>query len=62
VIVGDKLLVLSLEGTATILDAADQFKQRAKFDLAGRASATPAISEGSLVLRIGNELRCLKVR
>jgi outer membrane protein assembly factor BamB len=62
VIVGDKLLVLSLEGSATILDAADQFKQRAQFDLAGRAGATPAISEGSLVLRIGNELRCLKVR
>lgn len=59
VLVGDTLLIISLDGKATLIKAADQFQKLGEVDLGGPVGATPAFAEGRLLLRVGNELRCL---
>jgi outer membrane protein assembly factor BamB len=59
IIVDDKLLLISLRGEATVLRAAEQFEKLGKFDLGGPVGATPAFSDGRLIVRVGNEIRCL---
>jgi outer membrane protein assembly factor BamB len=59
IIVGDKLLLISLRGEATVLRAAGQFEKLGKFDFGGPVGATPAFSDGRLIVRVGNEIRCL---
>lgn len=59
VLIGDKLLLISLSGKATILKASDDFQKLGEFDLGGPVGATPAYSNGRLLLRVGDELRCL---
>ncbi|QDT11058.1 PQQ-binding-like beta-propeller repeat protein [Stieleria marina] len=60
VIVGNKLLLISLEGEATVLKAATKFERISQFDLGGPVGATPAYADGRLILRVGQELRVLK--
>ena len=50
IVVGDKLLVISLEGEATVLRASDQFEKLGEVDLGGPVGATPAFAEGRLVV------------
>lgn len=57
--VGDRVLMISLDGEATILRASREFESLGKFDLDGPVGATPAYVDGKLLLRVGNELRCL---
>ena len=59
VVVGDTLLLINLDGEATLLKASDEFEQIGKLDLGGPVGATPAYSGGRLLLRVGDELRCL---
>ena len=59
VVVGDKLLVISLSGQATVLRAADRFEKLGEIDLGGPVGATPAFSDGKLLLRIDEEISCL---
>lgn len=59
VVIGDKLLVINLSGEATVLRASDQFEVLGEVDLGGYVGATPAYSNGRLVLRVGTELLCL---
>lgn len=59
VVLGDKLLVISLRGTATVIAADKEFKKLSSFELGGNVGATPAYSNGYLLLRVGDELRCL---
>jgi hypothetical protein len=59
VVLGDKLLVIALDGEATVLSATRDSQELGSFDLGGKVSATPAYSDGYLLLRVGNELRCL---
>jgi len=59
VVLGDKLLVITLGGEATVLSASRDSQELGSFDLGGKVSATPAYSDGYLLLRVGNELRCL---
>lgn len=59
IVVGDKMLVISLAGEATVLSAGDQFKKLGEIDLGGPVGATPAFAEGCLLLRVDNELLCL---
>jgi outer membrane protein assembly factor BamB len=59
IIVGDKLLLISLRGEATVLRASEQFEKLGSFDLGGPVGATPAFSDGRLIVRVGNEIRCL---
>ena len=57
--VGDKLLMISLGGEATVLRASDQFEKLGEIDLGGPVGATPAFAEGRLLIRVDDELRCL---
>jgi outer membrane protein assembly factor BamB len=59
VILGDKLLLISLTGQATLLRAADQFEKLGEIDLGGPVGATPAFAEGRLLIRVDREIRCL---
>lgn len=59
VVIGDKLLLISLDGEATVLRAADTFEMLGQFDLGAPVQATPAWGGGCLLLRIGNRLCCL---
>jgi outer membrane protein assembly factor BamB len=59
IMVGDKLLLISLDGEATVLRASDTFEEIGRVDLGGSVGATPAYSQGRLLLRVGDELRCL---
>jgi outer membrane protein assembly factor BamB len=59
IVVGDKMLIISLDGMATILRAGDQFERLGQVDLGGPVGATPAFADGKLILRVGDELRCL---
>jgi outer membrane protein assembly factor BamB len=42
-----------------VLRAAGQFEKLGKLDLGGPVGATPAKSDGRLIVRVGNEIRCL---
>ena len=59
IVVGDKMLIISLAGEATVLRASDQFEKLGEVDLGGPVGATPAFAEGNLLLRVDDELRCL---
>ncbi len=59
IVVGEKLLLISLNGEATILHAGDRFQILGKVDLGGPVAATPAYSQGHLLLRVNDEIRCL---
>jgi outer membrane protein assembly factor BamB len=59
ILVGDTLLIISLDGKATLIKAADKFQKLGEVDLAGPVGATPAFAEGRLLLRVDDELRCL---
>jgi outer membrane protein assembly factor BamB len=59
VVVGDKLLVISLSGQATVLRAADRFEKLGEIDLGGPVGATPAFSDGKLLIRVDEEISCL---
>lgn len=59
VLVGDKLLLISLDGKATVLKAGDSYQKLSEFDLGAPVGATPAYAEGHLLLRVGDELRCI---
>ncbi|MGI9470214.1 MAG: PQQ-binding-like beta-propeller repeat protein [Rubripirellula sp.] len=58
-LVGDTLLLISLDGKATLLKASDQYEEIGQFDLGGPVGASPAFVDGRLLLRVGNELLCL---
>lgn len=59
IIVGDKCLLVSLDGTATVIRASKEFEKLGSVDLGGPVGATPAFANGRLLLRVGNELLCL---
>lgn len=59
VVIGDTVLLINLDGEATLLKAADTYQQINQFDLGGPVGATPAYANGYLLLRVGDELRCL---
>ena len=58
-LVGDTLLLISLDGQATLLKASDEYQTLGKIDLGGPVGASPAYVDGRLLLRVGNELVCL---
>lgn len=60
IIVGDRLLMISLDGTAYVTDAAEKRSPVSEFELGGSVGATPAFSDGRLILRVGEDLCCLQ--
>ena len=59
ILLGDKVLVISLDGEATVFRASRSFEKIDEVDLGGPVGATPAFADGRLLLRVGTELRCL---
>lgn len=59
IIVGDKVLVITLEGVATVLASSNEFRELGKVDLGGSVGASPAVGNGKLLIRVGDELVCL---
>ncbi len=59
IIIGDKMLIISLTGQATVLRASAKWEQISQFELGGSVGATPAFANGNLILRVGDELLCL---
>ncbi|MGV3482941.1 MAG: PQQ-binding-like beta-propeller repeat protein [Planctomycetaceae bacterium] len=59
IVVGDKALIISLDGTATVLQCGNSFRKLGEVSLGGPVGASPAYASGKLVLRVDDELRCL---
>jgi outer membrane protein assembly factor BamB len=59
IVIGDKMLIISLGGDATVLRASDTFEKLGEMDLGGAVGASPAFAEGFLLLRVDDEIRCL---
>lgn len=59
IVIGDQLLIISLDGTAHIANATADKPSFSQFELGGPVGATPAFSRGRLVLRVGSKLHCL---
>ncbi|MDE0866572.1 MAG: PQQ-binding-like beta-propeller repeat protein [Rubripirellula sp.] len=58
-VVGDRVLLVSLDGDAIVLSATDDYKVLGKFSLGGPVGASPAFVNGYLLLRVGERLVCL---
>ncbi len=58
-LVGGRLLVLSLNGVAVVVEAARQFKEIARSELADKFLASPALADGRMFLRGETNLWCL---
>jgi outer membrane protein assembly factor BamB len=61
IVIGDKMLVISLDGNATVLQCSGTFKKLGEVALGGPVGASPAYADGKLLLRVDNELRCLEL-
>jgi outer membrane protein assembly factor BamB len=59
ILIGNVLLMISLDGKATLLQAGEEYQLLGEVDLNGWVGATPAFSQGRLLLRVDDELRCL---
>lgn len=59
IVVGDKMLLISLDGVATIVASSNDYRELGTFDLGGSVGASPAVGGGKLLIRIGEELVCL---
>ena len=59
IVVGGKLLTINMSGEATVLRASKTFKKLGTIDLGGTVQASPAYSQGFLLLRSGNTLLAL---
>lgn len=59
ILLGDKVLIISMNGDATVFRASKKFEMLDSVDLGGPVGATPAYADGRLLLRVGTELRCL---
>ncbi len=57
--VGNKFLIISLDGQATVLSTEDEFRKLGEVDLGGPVGSSPVYSQGNLLLRVDDELRCL---
>lgn len=61
IVIGNKTLVISLDGIATIVANADRFEKLGEVDLGAGVGASPAAGGGKLLVRVGEELRCLSI-
>jgi hypothetical protein len=59
ILLGDKVLMINLDGEATVIRAAREFEKLSEVDLGGPVGATPAYADGKLLIRVGTQLRCL---
>lgn len=55
-VVGNTIYAFSDEGSAILFEAGDEFKQLGRNELTGRIQASPAVVDGSLILRTDTNL------
>lgn len=60
IVIGNKVLLISLDGQASVLATGGEFRKLASFSLGDAVQATPAYANGSLLLRVGNTICCLR--
>ncbi len=60
ILMGERLLALSMSGEAVMLAASRDYKVLGRTDLGEPTEATPAVASGRLFLRTETELRCLQ--
>ncbi|MCD0462246.1 outer membrane protein assembly factor BamB family protein [Roseiconus lacunae] len=58
ILLGNDVLIISLDGEATVFKASPKFQKVTALDLGGPVGATPAYANGKLIIRVGTELRC----
>ncbi|MCC9601094.1 PQQ-like beta-propeller repeat protein [Stieleria sp. JC731] len=58
ILIGDKVVMINMEGEATVVNSSDEFEKVGSVDLGGPVSATPAFANGNLLVRVGTQLRC----
>lgn len=61
IVVGNKTLLISLDGVATVIANDDTFRKLGEIDLGAGVGASPAAGDGKLLMRVGDELRCLSI-
>jgi len=61
IVVGNKTLLISLDGIATVIANDDTFRKLGEIDLGAAVGASPAAGDGKLLIRVGDELRCLSI-
>ncbi|MEM1225745.1 MAG: PQQ-binding-like beta-propeller repeat protein [Planctomycetota bacterium] len=61
VIVGQQMLVLSLDGDATVISADRQGHVGETFSLGTSLGASPAVADGQLLIRVDDRLACLSL-
>ncbi|WP_425397241.1 PQQ-binding-like beta-propeller repeat protein [Aeoliella sp.] len=60
ILLGDRLLCISMEGEAIMLSAGREFKELGRTDLGEGTQATPAVADGRLFIRTASKLYCLQ--
>jgi outer membrane protein assembly factor BamB len=61
IVIGNKTLLISLDGVATVIANGDEFQKLGEVDLGAGVGASPAAGGGKLLIRVGDELRCLSL-
>lgn len=61
IVIGNKTLVISLDGIATVIANDDEYRKLGEVDLGAGVGASPAAGGGKLLIRVGDELRCLSL-
>ncbi|MEM9702904.1 MAG: PQQ-binding-like beta-propeller repeat protein [Planctomycetota bacterium] len=62
IVVGDKLVGVSMDGVVTVLDASDEFRLRGRSPLGADTQSTPAIAGGRAYFRLDDRLVCLPLK
>lgn len=60
ILIGDRLLAVSMDGEAVMLAAGPEFEVLGRTDLGEGTEATPAVADGHLLVRTESKLWCLK--
>lgn len=60
IIIGDQLLMISLDGNAHVTRASAKRAPVNTFELGGKVGSTPAFASGRLIIRVGQQLHCLQ--
>ena len=58
IIIGDHVLMTSLDGTTHVIKASTTYKNMNRFELGGPVGASPAFEDGRILIRVGETLNC----
>lgn len=61
-LIGNKILLVSEDGTVLLISAGPQYKELARYRIAEPCTASPAFSEGRMYIRTRQHLYCIQTR